>query len=256
MQVDYSVLQMTATQYEAAMRAFRQHVIDAYPHEAVGYLDQAGAYHRLASAGLDFALCDPNMGTWSALLHSHIIGPNHPTATDMQGQLLMGKPWGLVTTDGESVSDVLWWGDMFTPPPLLGRQYRPGPSGSDGRGDCYAFIRDAYLFHSTHQLPEVVRDVGQAWTEKRSLYLEHYQQASMTLQHYDPALLEVGDVLVMSCGHGVAGHAGVYLGREMIAHHWYQATSRLDPIHRYRHTIQWMLKPPKGTLFNTEGLLP
>ena len=34
---------------------------------------------------------------------------------------------------------------MIISPPLIGREFRHGASGSDDKGDCYALIKDWYF---------------------------------------------------------------------------------------------------------------
>lgn len=253
---------------QAALAA-RQHAIDSYPQEAVGVIKD-GAYVACQNIATDtrdaFRLAGPEWGALQpveALIHSHPDGPDHPSALDMEQQLTTGIPWGLTKVwqpdkDAAPVAvDPWFWGEDVTPPPLIGRDFRPGPSGTDGRGDCYALIRDAYRAspeelaaigavdwpHPPTLLVEGPRD--DAWwlgADRRDLYVENFERAGFEVVLTSRNLVKPGDVLLMKLLSPVVNHGMVYLGNALILHHKPRRLSCTEPVHRWFSDISLMLR--------------
>ena len=156
----------------------------AYPEEACGYITAKGVYvpcENMADApDKDFCM---DTSAWltgdvAAIFHSHPDAADAPSAADMQQQVTSAVPWALcaVNSDG-SATDPYFWGSFDYVPPLVGRDFRHGPSGSDNRGDCYALIRDYYYLERKIVLPEFPRSDGW-WKEQNfDLYSDHFQDA-------------------------------------------------------------------------------
>src|SRR5262249_1515429 len=113
---------------------------------------------------------------FAAVVHSHPDAPATPTAADMRGQIGSAGPWGGVATDGKPCSEVLWWGRQLGLSALIGRPFRHGPGGSDGKGDCYAAIRDVTWRGWGIRLPEFPRD-DIWWGHGECLYTDGFPKA-------------------------------------------------------------------------------
>lgn len=226
--------------------AIHGHAMAAYPHESCGIV-RNGIYEPMVNNDPDPAnafdferavLTDPAV---QAIVHSHPDGPLYPSALDMEQQLAMDIPWGLVMTNGEYCEPTLWWGPGVAMPPLVGRGFRHGPSGSDGRGDCYALVKDWYKIHRGLDMVEVPRD-HEWWAKGQDLYTAHLQPQrfrEITIEQLQP-----GDGVLMHVLATVPNHAGIYLGNGLILHHLPNRLSREEPLMRWRHLVTHFLRPP------------
>lgn len=224
--------------------AIQEHARACYPRESCGVV-KAGVYVPLENLdpdpehAFDFdrqVLLDPEV---QAVAHSHPGGPAHPSETDMRQQMAMALPWGLVTTDGHRAGDVMWWGPGVPTPPLIGRGFRHGPSGSDGCGDCYALVRDWYQTHRGVLLDEFPRD-DEWWNKGQDLYAQ-----AIKPQGFVPVSLEdlqPGDGVLAHVLSPVVNHAGIYVGNGLILHHLPNRLSREEPLMRWRHLITHTLR--------------
>ena len=238
------------------IEAIKGHAIAEYPHESVGVITADG-YLPLPNIAVDpdgkappeayrrhFFLAGGNFqqllisGAVKALVHSHPDGPEWPSIPDQLQQRAMGVPWGLLMCNHEVASEPYFWGDMFDPPPLLGRDFRFGPSGTDGRGDCGALVRDWYRIERNTLLPDCARD--DIWFKRgENLYIDHYKRAGFAPADIDHA--EVGDVALMQIRSDVPNHAAVFVGNGLIMHHLEGRLSRIEPLGQWRkYIVGWM----------------
>jgi hypothetical protein len=224
------------------------HALEAFPHECCGVV-RAGVYERMVNndpnptEAFDFdrmVLIDPAV---QAIVHSHPNGPAHPSAMDMMQQLATDLVWGLVATDGESCQPVMWWGPGVPVPPLVGRDFRHGPSGSDGKGDCYAMVRDWYREHRGLKLPEVPRD-NEWWAKGQSLYTDHLEPEGF--QSISISQIEPGDGLLLHVLSTVPNHAAIYMGDGLILHHLPNRLSRHEPLGRWINLVTHAIRPPQA----------
>lgn len=227
--------------------AIAAHAAEEYPREACGLIVRGKGYVRCENAAEDperhFALpaaaLDMHRGAL-AVVHSHPDGPEYPSAADMTGQMNTALPWGLcVVTEDGTVSKPFYWGDSLTPPPLIGREFRHGPSGTDGRGDCYALIRDWYRLEKGIILPDFARD--DAWWESgENLYSDHFADAGFV--EIPASEAKDGDVFMMKIQSDVINHAGILTGgSQLILHHLSGRLSRQEPMGRwYKFITKWV----------------
>jgi len=227
------------------IQAFKTHALSEYPREACGFVVDgkflakqnvsADPYRTFEIAAAEYPL-DKEL---QAVLHSHPDGRLEPSASDIQGQLDTAVPWGLVTVQNGQVSEPLFWGPGVPIPPLVGRKFRSGPSGSDGMGDCYALIRDYYRLEKGIELKDYPRD--EDWySQGQNLYLDHFADcgwARITEKEMQP-----GDVFLMQIRSPVPNHGGIYLGKGLGLHHLVQALSRHENISRYRKLITHFMR--------------
>lgn len=234
--------------------AIRRHALKAYPNEACG-LVVSGSYvpceniaeNPRETFDIDRALLlDPGI---QAVVHSHPDGPGHPSRADMEQQLAMALPYGLCWTIGnETASPVMWWGPGVETPPLLGRQFRHGPSGSDGKGDCYALGRDWFAQNRGILLDEVPRSDGwwrqpddpDAPGEGLDLYRQFYAEQGFTQVMLSD--VREGDVFLMALSGRALEHSAIYIGRSLLLHHLPNRLSRDEPVGRWRNMISMVLR--------------
>lgn len=219
-----------------------------YPEEACGAVTPNGylplpnlAAERRTSFDCRAGCDELQMaGQLLAVVHSHPDGPEAPSAMDIASQRTMDVPWGLVMTDGAVTSVPFFWGDCLEPPPLLGREFRHGPSGTDGKGDCGALVRDWYRLERAILVPDFPR-ADNWWKQPgQDLYAQHYAEAGFKLANRDEP--EVGDLaLIQWRSVDVANHAGIYVGGGLLMHHLSGRLSRREPIGPWmKHVRLWL----------------
>ena len=230
--------------------AIAAHAAAEYPKEACGIITDEGYLPMLNVAedpqehfALPAAVLDKMPGAL-ALVHSHPDGPDAPSASDIAGQVNSALPWGLcVVSSDRTVSKPFYWGDMLEPPPLIGREFRHGPSGTDGKGDCYALIRDWYRLEKGITLPDFPRD--DAWWETGGdLYEAHFAEAGFVEIPAQQA--RDGGVFMMKVQSDRINHAGLLVdGEQLILHHLSGRLSRREPMGRwYKFIAKWVRYAP------------
>ncbi|MFN9476467.1 NlpC/P60 family protein [Acidovorax sp.] len=245
---------------EKAYQDFRAHVLEAYPHEASGLIVK-GRYIRsnyeTANPGNQFQI-DPVLLVKhekhiQAVLHSHphkltdqlTYDPRWPSEADMQCWMQGRVPWGIVSTEGETVSDILWMDDSVIPP-LLGREY------VNGLADCYAVARDYYRLQG-HDIPNLPR--GMDWwepktnpvtgevTPPRDILLENYKAFGFVEIKEKEA--RVGDAVLIRVRAQVVNHSGVITGEDELTHHVFRGLSRTDSLsHWKRFVVKYLRYQP------------
>lgn len=209
----------------AAIAALRAHAIDAHPEECLGYIDAAGAYHRLANTAAEperAAIADRRAltrllvaGQLRALCHSHPGGPDAPSEQDMRSQIEMAVPFVICSTNGEATTAPFVWGDELADDgPLVGRGFRHGVD------DCYATIRRWYRVERGIDLPEYPRN-WEWWLAdtpgEKDLYRRYFADAGFAPA--DRRQPQEGDVWLAAVRSPVPNHAGIYLDGGLALHH-------------------------------------
>jgi proteasome lid subunit RPN8/RPN11 len=229
--------------------AARQHAMAAYPHESCGGVTEDGyiAFRNVAGEPEKHFDCSEEMapvytaGRLLALIHSHPDGPLAPSPHDIAQQMAMDIPWGIVAATANAALDPYFWGESIEPPPLEGRDFRYGPSGTDGRGDCAAIVRDWYRIHRDIRLPEFPREDG-FWKAGVDFYRRSMHEAGFA-RVLIPLSVEpqIGDVALLRLrSPAEPNHAAVYVGGGLILHHFQNRLSKTDPILRWRdHITDW-----------------
>lgn len=238
------------TRFDRLYPEIAAHMAAAYPREGCGLIVD-GRFVPIENTAedaeyeftmpADTVLRYPHI---DAVIHSHPDGPDCPSEADMRGQLAMAVPWGLCTVSADKdVSRPWYWGaDEFTPP-LVGREFRHGPSGSDGAGDCYALIRDWYRLERGVALPEFPRSDGW-WNDGLDLYAEHFREAGF--REIPASEARDGDVFFMKVLSSRENHAGILTGdSQLILHHLSGRLSREEPMGRWHKFIErWVRYEP------------
>lgn len=208
-----------------ALLSFKEHVLEEYPREAVGVL-QNDKYLRCSNTAnnstTNFILSATELlsirqnGPIQAVLHSHPYDPMNPPLVeahwpshqDMVAWLEDSIPWGIVSTDGVGISQILWLDDE--PKDLLDRQFIHGVS------DCYSLVRDYYAQKLNIRLKNYPRG-WDWWHSGEDHYLKNFQDAGFVEIPRKDA--RVHDVLLYKIQSPVVCHASVITGKDTILHH-------------------------------------
>jgi proteasome lid subunit RPN8/RPN11 len=238
---------------QAAIAAIRDHAESEWPRECCGVLLRTGAYlpltnvhrsprkaFRLPPVGAEYVA----VGAVAALVHSHTLpGCDHPSAADLEDQVRCGPPvWGLVVVRDRRAADPFFWGPGIDAP-YDRRPFRWGPTGTDGKGDCWALMRDWYRRERGLILPEVPRDSH--WErDSPELYEEGWRRTGFREIPVDE--LQEGDAVLMRINSRQRGanHGGIYLGGDSILQHRANLLSGVEGASRWVAHATRTLRPP------------
>jgi hypothetical protein len=179
-----------------------------------------------------------------AYLHTHPVRsyePVIPSLFDMQVFNGSDKPQGIMNycCYEDEILPVFWHDDIVpTVESLEGRLYRWGDYGSDGKGDCFAIIKDWFLLNKGFVIPSVPRD----FYDKEKIYytLGHIGLANIK-QFERLNALSIGDVLVFKIGKQ-GEHSGIYIGNGQMLHHPSNGVSKVETVSRYVPFIHMVLE--------------
>lgn len=260
---------MSAWTNAGVVKAAKAHAIACYPEESCGIV-AGGRYLRMENhaAPVDehvettecrCRLCafeiDPTAmldHEIEALIHSHPGGPYSPSAADMQSQIAMRVPWGIVPCDLDRAADIIWFGDQLPIAPLIGRGFIHGVH------DCFTLIRDVYRTGKDRLRadgitedwpfdPIVFDDVPRSdgwWLTELDLYSDLFESRGFhSVDHEDRRAGDVFLAIVQHVENGrVVGdklnHGGVYIGGGLILDHRPARLSRREPMNIWARTSQ------------------
>ena len=230
---------------EEALADFSRHVLEQYPREACGVLVD-GNYIRCTNiapephqhfqiAAQELAGIAATHGPVQAILHSHPFDHRSPpkwpaewpSHHDMQQWLKGDLPWGIVGTEGENITEVVWLNEEVTAP-VEGRPF------VSGVWDCYSTVRDWYRLNRNIVLPNYPR--GMEWWERG---LDHYSEnfAKAGFIEIEREDLQVGDAVLMQVRSQVPNHAAVITGSNEITHHLFHRYSGRDRFDRWERLV-------------------
>lgn len=153
-------------------------------------------------------------------IHSHPNAPAILSKADMQSQIAVGIPFGVVAVSEDSVSDSVWIGDFLLDYPIIERPFIHGVL------DCYHIVRSIFWQEKGIILPDYARE-DEWWYGDENLYLDNFEKAGFTEpQNFDK--YEKYDVVLMKVGSQKINHAGVYMGDGKFIHHLANRVSRED----------------------------
>jgi proteasome lid subunit RPN8/RPN11 len=226
---------MTLFMGDAVDAAARAHALGVWPRESVG-LVLDGVYSPVDNIAADPTknfefdsklMLKPGL---QAVIHSHpspAITSHAPSLLDMQQQMAMNLPWGIVTSSKDHANSIFWWGPGVPIPPLEQRPYRFGPSGTDGRGDCYAIVKDYYQTVKNITLKDVPRD-KESFRAQTPWYDSLF--SSYGWKEIDPKDMVEGDVVLMRIRQKITNHAMIFMNSGLGLHHAEHMLSARTPI--------------------------
>ena len=239
--------------FEKHIEEIKKITLEAYPKECViavlndkvvelkNISDEPTKEFKLSKKDIKFLYDTPAL----ALVHSHPDYYACPSEADMIFQEESMLPWGIIATDGNSCSEITWFGDSLEKKPLVGRGFIHGVT------DCYSLIRDYYLLEKQIHLIDFPRD-WEWWKKDKNLYVEGFSKAGFYRLDTDKETPKEGDVFLVQIRSDVPNHGGIYLGEGLALHH---LTARLpydpmrlslrEPIHRWKDYITYWLRYDK-----------
>lgn len=221
---------------------FRNHVLSSYPNEACGLVVKnkyVKCKNIATNPQTDFEI-DPAVilkysGKIQAVLHSHPYklesrgkwDPSWPSTADMECWIQDTIPWGIVSTDGEGISELVWLDDEEIAP-LEGRVF------VHGKHDCYSIVRDYFRLEKGITLNNYARGI-EWWNRGEDLYSANFEKEGF--YEITPEEATVGDVALFQVVSPVINHAAVITGTDEIIHHLFHRLSHKDSLRKWSKQI-------------------
>lgn len=236
-------------QHEALSAAVKHALADC-PKEIVGYT-AAGLYRPLRNSSDkpdEFRVAPADTVQMyedgiEVFLHSHTDGSDFPSLSDINSQIEMGVPWGVLVLskdqDGKPyLSDTFFFGDQAPIPAYLGRKFRHYVT------DCYALCRDWYRQERHVILPQFPREY-EWWEKGGNMIRDEFVGAGFVEQPLSD--IQIGDLIPMAVGRGIVNHLGVYIGNGQMIHHMRGRQSNTDSVVRWKHHLTGYILRHVGT---------
>ena len=229
------------------LNKFKKHVLSQYPKEACAIVvDDAGKlkvincenthedplnHFRIdANVIVDYVINNKLM----AVLHSHLAKSNlqgdirTPSANDIQGHIDSGLPWGIVATDGLTVSDPLWLDDDEIEP-LLERKFLSGIH------DCFNIWRDYYILNFGIKMKRYA--INYNWWNNGFNFYSDENIASEGFIEIPFKEVREHDVIIFSIASPVPNHVGVCCGNNKMIHQLNHRLSCEDSISKWKKFV-------------------
>lgn len=227
-------------------KEIQDYLLSKYPEEGCGFVLKDNTFVPCENVSLDktkefeisnedYLKCEWDI---KAIVHSHPDGKDQPSRRDMSSQISTNVPFGLCVTRPGWVSPLWFWGDGIPDVPLVGRPFRHGATGTDGKGDCFSLIRDYFRIELGIKLREYPRD-DSWWANGQDMYSDYFKEEGF----YEIPQEEVreNDCFIMKINSDVMNHAGIYIGNGLILHHLALRLSRREPIGRWpKMVVKWV----------------
>jgi hypothetical protein len=170
---------------------------------------------------------------------------DHPSIADQEGQIASGLPWGLVVVRGGLADKPFFWGDDVIPEiPIMPRDFRWGPVGTDGKGDCVALMRSWYKQNRGLIIPETPRDMTWQDVDPDRCQRAWIEAGFTSIPQHE---LTEGDCIMLSIRHaGRPNHVAIYLGGGLILHHPQNRLVVRETFGDWRRCVAATLRPPEA----------
>lgn len=234
--------------------AISEHAKARYPEEACGVII-AGVYHECRNVhetptehfkldGAEQFDLIQKFGEVQAIIHSHPFikatqyrrgsDPAWASLGDQRGFLLGNVPWGIVSCDGSSTSEVNWLDDAETKP-LLSRPF------SWFTADCYTLVRDWHRINTKITIPNFEREW--AFWEKRQNIIEEGMRTIPQAVIIPKSQAQVGDTAIFDTfGRGIVNHLGVICGNNQMIHQWAGKFSEISRWDQWANKAKYVVR--------------
>ncbi|MXX63007.1 MAG: hypothetical protein F4112_15960 [Holophagales bacterium] len=219
-----------------ALAALNEHLEREWPREAGGVI-RCGGFFPLENLHPDperhWEFETEDIDSVEAVIHSHPDGCEFPSRADMESQIALGLPHGIVPVTDVGAALPFFWPD--TGRPYLGRPYRHGVT------DCLQLLRDWLRRERGIEVPPF----AYGWQEEADLFSDGIRDLGW--ERVDPTAAVAGDVVLL--GRGRATHCGVLLEDGQVLHHPgakpYDPTclSRRTPAARLSRLVTGVVRP-------------
>jgi proteasome lid subunit RPN8/RPN11 len=223
----------------------KNHALEEYPLESCGLLLKDGSYERATNESsnpensfeIDAVKVAMRRKEIYAIIHSHPNGPHYPSKSDMQSQINLDIPYGIIVCSKEVAQKPFFFGDALGQRPgLIQRPFQHGIT------DCYALIRDFYYEHGII-VPDIPRD-WEWWDDGLNLYEDFLEYAGFS--KIKNTNYRYGDIGFAKIRSKVVNHAGILLNSGLFLHHpcngggySTSSVSKRDPLNRYLKHIEF-----------------
>ena len=235
---------------DAQLAVIREHTLSVYPNEAVVAITEDGAIpmdntHPEPRDNFKVDTRDFYRLKGIALVHSHpvILGKPRaefagiyadvriPSKMDMQSQMAMNIPFGIVSCDGLEVSPILWFPDIDSA--IIEKPYISGVY------DCFRVIRAYYWQNYKIFLKDIPRNY-KWWEDDPDMFTHNFKDYGFN-EVSEPEL-QAGDVLLIRISGEHESHSGVYIGNDQFVHHLSDQMSKIDNYSRWRKRVTRILR--------------
>lgn len=223
------------------------HALSVYPEEAVAILTSDNELIPMKNSSptpketFRVAVEDfwPYNDKITALIHSHtydladpyLVDKRVPSKQDLAGQINHNVWWGISVTEGENVSDPLWFG-FDREEPYEGREFIFNVN------DCFELVRDWYRRELQVEIPPYARDWN--WQDEENLFDDNFTKAGFVDVQWED--LQKGDVIYFNIASEKTNHVGVYLGDDIVLHHLYGRLSGTETLSRWRRQVSHIIR--------------
>lgn len=247
---------MHAENYISNWQDVVSHILSCYPEEGGGIVTSDNIFHPITNVS------DTPLGAFEfhpreligkdvkCILHSHPYDqyappgddPRIPSKCDMESQIATDVEWAIVVTEGENVTQPVFWGDYTHRPPLFNREFIHNIQ------DCVSFMYDWQYEKFGLELPFFPRDFD--WTENGEDCLEvFYPQAGFVdVSHLPPV---VGDVIFYKIQCDKSNHVGVVIDENTVAHQLFGRFPKTEPMEKWQRYISRRIRHSSNPLFNS-----
>ncbi len=224
--------------------AAQKHAEKEYPNEVVGLVDYNEKYIPLRNHHPEpknnwrihpRTLVSHMKKGIKAVIHSHTNDIWAPSKKDMEAQIRLNIPFGIIICNKNGAGNVLWWGDQVPKIPLLGRPYISGVY------DCYSIIRDYYYEKGIYLNSYPHNDEWWEYEHEENFIVKNFEKENFIKLDTDEKPKE-GDVFIMKLRSKVPNHCGLYTGGDNIIHHLSNVLSRTDSASRLAQHTQFILR--------------
>ena len=217
---------------------FKKYILSCYPQEGCGVIIE-DIFYPITNTHPDpadkFLFSEEDtlnlIDKTYSIIHSHTMDrftsdPRTPSHEDMIGKDNTQVPWGIVHCDGETVSDILYFGDINRED-LIGRSYISNVF------DCFTIARD--FLYTNFGVDIGVHPRPPEWEEWNPHYISQtYKNLGFIDNLGKP---EFGDILLFSISSRQINHIGIYLEGDKFLHHLHNRKSCEDSISKWSNHL-------------------
>lgn len=243
---------MYATNYIKNYQVVIDHMLKCYPNEGCGIVTKSDMFIPMDNIAEDASQSfrmDPSVlevYDVKAIIHSHVYDPNDteklremvdpriPSLADMAGQIETNVEWGICITEGENVTEPIWFGDYDHRPPLMDREFIHSIQ------DCLEFMKDWQYKQYGLKLPSQPRnfdwfEVNEKQPKPFNYFEDCYEKWGFVDVSEQPQAK--GDVVFYKIKADVVNHIGVIVEPELVAHHLFGRFPVVEPLAIWRKYI-------------------
>lgn len=159
------------------------------------------------------------------VVHSHTQKDSVPSEHDTEAFGNGNCDWMIIGIYPSKTPDISYLSKTPTKPVLYCREFKWMER------DCYSFVRDWYVQERDILLLDFYRK-WEFWKDGEEIYLDNFKRAGFN-RYVELKDLQVGDVVLLRIAGKITGHAAVYIGDNMIAHHLKGSLSKKEFLSDY-----------------------